>query len=184
MLTQYINHSRDGSTVFFRLKVFLFLCLAFCSFTNYAANFVLESPAFQANSLIPEIYTCSGKNSPPPLVWSGVPANSHSLALVVNDPDSPNGTWTHWIVFNIPTNTTQLSPNVSLPEGAIQAKNSWGKNIYQGPCPSIGMHRYVFTLYALDITVDLEDSATTDTVLNAITGHVIGSAELVGLYQK
>lgn len=159
---------------------FLLLC---GSSQNFAAGFSLASPAFEANGMIPIVFTCNGSDKSPPLLWQDVPANTVSLALVVEDPDAPSGPWTHWIVFNIPPTTTSLESN-SLPEGALLALNSWGNAKYQGPCPSLGAHRYVFTLYALDKMLTLNNGVATRTALDSMTSHVIGSAVLGGLYQK
>lgn len=149
-----------------------------------AAEFTLASPAFQLNSMIPAEYTCSGMDTSPPLSWRGVPPNAKSLALVVNDPDAVNGVWTHWILFNIPPTVTKLDAGTAVPQGALVGQNSWNNARYQGPCPPLGVHRYVFTVYALDTILTQDNGAATNTVLDAMTGHVIGSAELVGLYQK
>ncbi|RUR12461.1 YbhB/YbcL family Raf kinase inhibitor-like protein [Legionella sp. km772] len=159
-----------------------FLCLC-CSFKGFTAGFSLASPAFSANGMIPPAFTCQGADKSPPLVWSDIPAKTVSLALVVEDPDAPSGPWTHWLVFNIPPSVTKLEIN-SLPEGALLALNSWGNAKYQGPCPPLGAHRYVFTLYALDKMLSLSNGAATRTALDDMTGHVIGSAILSGLYQK
>ena len=153
------------------------------SLSSSAAEFSLGSPGFSANSMIPVVFTCNGSDKSPPLFWSNVPANAVSLALVVEDPDAPSGPWTHWIVFNIAPTVTNIDMN-SLPEGALVALNSWGNAKYQGPCPSLGAHRYVFTLYALDKMLTLNNGVATRTALDAMTSHVIGSAVIAGLYQK
>lgn len=153
--------------------------------TTSAAALTLKSPAFQQNSFIPTQYTCHGADQSPPLVWSELPINTQSLALVVNDLYDPINSWTHWIVFNIPINITQLQAGDNISTiGARTALNSWNNAKYQGPCPpQFTAHSYVFTLYALDTVLYLENGAPKDQVLNAITGHVIGSAQIVGLYQ-
>jgi Raf kinase inhibitor-like YbhB/YbcL family protein len=153
-------------------------------FNVIAGNFTLESSAFQLNSMIPSQFTCAGTNTSPPLSWQGVPPNTKSLVLVVNDPDAPDGLWTHWILFNIPPNVSKLDGGTAIPQGAATALNSWNNATYQGPCPPLGVHRYVFTLYALDTVLSQQNGAATNEVLDAMTGHVIGNAVLVGLYQK
>lgn len=162
------------------------LSLLFCiiSYKNFATNFTLESTAFKPNSIIPVEYTCNGADQSPPLTWHDAPTNTQSFALVVEDPDAPNGIWTHWILFNIPTTVAKLDVGSPIPEGASSSKNSWNTTNYRGPCPPIGMHRYFFKLYAVDKVLSLENNPTKDAVLQAMTGHVIGSSELVGLYQK
>jgi Raf kinase inhibitor-like YbhB/YbcL family protein len=165
-------------------KFNLFFLLIFCTFKSFAALFSLASPAFEANGMIPKVFTCNGTNKSPPFFWHNIPEKTLSLALVAQDPDAPSGAWTHWILFNIPPTMNNLSVDAALPEGAAIAKNSWGNAKYQGPCPSLGAHRYIFTLYALDKVMGLNNGVATNTALDAMTGHVIGSAVLTGLYQK
>lgn len=166
-------------------KIFCLVSLLSSLITNtFAAEFTLESPAFKANSLIPVEFTCDGKNKVPPLTWSNAPTNTQAFALVLQDPDAPEGVWTHWILYNIPPTVFQLDPANPVPQGASMAKNSWKTAEYRGPCPPIGMHQYVFTLYALDKLLILDDNADTNSALDAMTSHVIGTAKLEGLYQK
>lgn len=162
----------------------LLLSLILCACNSFAGVFSLASPAFEANGMLPEVFTCNGADKSPPFVWQDIPLNTRSLVLVAEDPDAPSGTWTHWILFNIPPTVTQLDIDAALPPGAAVAQNSWGKAKYQGPCPSMGAHRYVFTLYALDKVMNLKHGVANKTALDAMTGHVIGSAVLTGLYQK
>jgi Raf kinase inhibitor-like YbhB/YbcL family protein len=163
----------------------LFLVLSVLNLKiNAAEPFTLESPSFKLNALIPNIYTCNGPDQSPPLAWRNAPAKTQSFALIMNDPDTPNGAWTHWILFNIPVKITELGAGSPAPEGAINGKNSWGGLGYRGPCPPIGAHRYVFKLYAMDNVLTLGEGATADTIMHAMTGHVLAEAELVGLYQK
>lgn len=150
----------------------------------FAADFTLESPAFTNNAMIPAEYTCDGTGKSPALSWQNIPANTQSLALVVDDPDAESGNWTHWVVFNIPTSVTELDTGGPIPEGAATGLNSWGGEGYRGPCPPTGAHRYVFTLYALDTVLVVDKGASKDVVLQAMTSHVIGKAVLTGLYQK
>lgn len=164
------------------LYLFLFLCLFLNK--NFAANLTLESPDFKLNTMIPTKYTCNGDNISPPLTWQDVPTNTQSLALIVEDPDAPEGVWTHWVLFNIPPALNHLEAGSSIPTGAARGKNSWGDLEYKGPCPPVGAHRYIFKLYALDKTLDLGDGTTNDLVMQAMTSHVLGSSELTGLYQK
>ncbi len=163
----------------------LFLLLWIFNYKNFAAStFILESPAFKLNTMIPAQYTCEGTDLSPPLNWRGAPPNTKSFALVVEDPDAPQGVWTHWIVFNIPPTITELGAGSPLPEGAANGKNSWGGLGYRGPCPPLGAHRYAFKLYALDKMLELGSGTTREIVLQAMTGHVLASSELIGLYQK
>ena len=148
----------------------------------------LTSPTFPEGGAIPRQYTCDGKDVSPPLTWSGVPPGAKSLALLCDDPDAPAGDWVHWVVFD-------LSPSrIDLPEGVPpseeiagigrQGKNDFKKIGWGGPCPPRGTHRYVFTLYALDRTLELGRSVTKADVLAAIRGHVLAEAKLTGTYTR
>lgn len=165
-------------------KYALLLLLYLFNYENFAANLTLESPAFKLNTMIPAQYTCNGADISPPLTWQGVPPNTQSLALIVEDPDAPTGVWTHWVLFNIRPTVMNLGAGSLVPEGAETTKNSWDSPGYRGPCPPFGAHHYIFKLYALDNVLSLGTGASKDDVLKAMTGHVIGSSELVGLYQK
>lgn len=143
----------------------------------------LISPAFSNNSPIPSLYTCDGKNISPPLQWEGLPAGTKSLVLIVDDPDAPKVTWTHWVVYNI-------SPKVigSLegfpPEGGRQGKNDFGKFNYGGPCPPKGVHRYFFKLYALDTLIKLPAGATKQEIEEQMKTHILEQTQLVGTYSR
>lgn len=145
----------------------------------------LASSAFEHEGSIPAVYTCDKANVSPPLVFSDVPAGAQSLALIMDDPDAvkPAGkVWDHWVVFNMPPDTAELSEG-SVPPG-VQGKNSGGQSAYAGPCPPDAEHRYVFRLYALDTTLDLSEGVTKADVEQAMTGHIIEQAELVGRYER
>ncbi len=148
----------------------------------------LTSSAFKDGEMIPPKYTCDGENISPPLNWSGIPEGTKSLALINDDPDAPVGDWVHWIVFNIPPNTKELKESASnkklLPKGAIEGLNDWNRIGYGGPCPPSGIHRYFFKLYALDCELSLKQGATKKQLLEAIKGHVLSQAELIGKYQR
>lgn len=155
--------------------------------TNHS-NMVLTSNAFSEGGSIPVRYTDQGDNVSPPLSWSAAPANTKSYAVICQDPDSSSGDFTHWIIFNLPANTTQLNesipPEGSLTNGAKQGTNDLGKIGYSGPDPPSGVHRYVFTVYALDINLNLNAGATKTDFLNAIKGHVLAQGILTGKYGK
>lgn len=142
----------------------------------------VTSSAFNANEAIPSEYTCDGADKTPPLSWSNVPANAKSIAILVDDPDAPKGTFTHWIVTNIPPSDTSLSEGGSLPQGATAAKNDNGATGYAGPCPPTGTHHYHFRVYALDKT--LTQPASRAELLREIKGHVLAQGELVATYTK
>ena len=149
----------------------------------------LTSTAFQHGETIHEQYTADGRNASPPLNWSEPPAGTRSLALVCEDPDAPRGTFTHWVVFNLPADSRELSESVSnessLPTGTAQGTNDFGKVGYGGPSPPAGKpHRYVFKLFELDRPLDLQPGATKDQLLAAARGHVLGEAELMGTYGR
>ncbi len=143
----------------------------------------ITSPAFTDQQSIPNKFTCDGDNINPPLEFKDMPAAAKSLALIVDDPDAPVGTWTHWTLWNIGPTTHVLSEN-SVPEGAIQGKTSSGQNVFGGPCPPTGTHHYFFKLYALDNKLDLPSYSTVDKLTEAMQGHIIEEAQLVGLYSR
>ena len=155
-------------------------------------TFKISSPAFSHHCSIPPVHTrCDGQDLSPPLEWSGVPEGTKSLALIVDDPDAPDPaapkmTWVHWVLYNIPPTVSGLPQGVSdLPDGTKQAKNDWKETNYGGPAPPIGTHRYFHKLYALDTVLpDLGASATKTSVEQAMKGHILGQAELVGTYKK
>jgi len=149
----------------------------------------VSSPAFAEGDRIPVKHTADGDDVSPELRWSGAPPNTKSFALVCEDPDAPRGNWTHWVLFNIPADKTNLAEGVSkekeLPDGARQGKNDFGKIGYGGPSPPKGKpHRYFFKLYALDTKLDLPAGATRQQVLDAIKGHVLAEGQLMGLYGR
>jgi len=143
----------------------------------------ITSPAFEDNSKIPDTYTCKGQDINPPLKFGNIPEETESFVLIMDDPDAPVGIWVHWIMWNIPAETTHIAEN-SVPKGAAQGVNSWMKNSYGGPCPPSGMHRYFFKLYALNTTLDLQKDAKKNDVERAMQGHILAEAQLIGLYSK
>jgi hypothetical protein len=143
----------------------------------------IESLAFNNGGMIPLKYTCDGENINPPLVITGIPENTKSLVLIVEDPDAPVGTWIHWTVWNISPATNEIPEN-SVPQGAVEGITDFGAPGYGGPCPPSGKHRYFFKLYSLDITLDLATSASVEDIEEAMQGHIIESAEMVGLYER
>ncbi|KAB2880626.1 YbhB/YbcL family Raf kinase inhibitor-like protein [bacterium] len=148
----------------------------------------IESSVFKDRGWIPKKYTCDGENVSPPLLFNSIPLNAASLALICDDPDAPAGTWVHWVVFNLPQNTKGLPENIlsdtALPGGAKQGVNDFRNIGYGGPCPPSGKHRYYFKLYALDYLLDLEAGATKWQVVQAMKGHIIAEAKLMGMYQR
>jgi len=146
-------------------------------------SFGISSPAFAQGKPIPAPYAFAEKNISPELRVQNVPANARSLVLIVDDPDAPAGLWTHWLVWNLPANTTSI-PEGKLPAEARQGKNSSGHVRYDGPAPppGTGIHRYFFRLYALDTILSLPPGADRAALLAAMNGHVVGKGETFGLY--
>jgi len=147
--------------------------------------FQLSSPDIVPNGTIPAKFTCDGSNVSPPLRWKDLPSGTKSLALIVDDPDAPRGTWNHWILFNIPASATELPEAAqTLPAGTVQGNTSFGKTGYGGPCPPDREHRYFFKLYALDQDLPLSSGAKKADLETAMKGHVLGQAELMGRYDR
>jgi Raf kinase inhibitor-like YbhB/YbcL family protein len=162
----------------------------------------LRSSAFDDGGMIPKVFSCDGSDSSPPFEWSGIPPAARSLALIVDDPDSPIDTWSHWVVFNLPPQVTaikQAVPPEQIIEPAylenlglsneqklmvVQGGNDFGKTGYGGPCPPSGTHRYSFRLYALDNELQLNPTATRADVLKQISGHILAEGRLVGKYTR
>jgi Raf kinase inhibitor-like YbhB/YbcL family protein len=168
------------------MKTILFSILLLCfSLESNAMNLNLKSEAFSQNGLIPSQYTCEGKSDliSPPLSWQDDSKATKSYVIIVDDPDAPAGTWDHWVLFNIDPSVKSLAEGASA-KGATMGSNSWGQIGYKGPCPPSGSHRYFFKLYALDTVLGLKQGASKTDVLTAMKGHVIGTGELMGHYQK
>jgi Raf kinase inhibitor-like YbhB/YbcL family protein len=143
----------------------------------------ISSTAFGHNDKIPGKYTCDSNNINPPLKIDGVPGPSKSLALIVDDPDAPVGTWVHWVVWNISPGTVEIKEN-SVPEKSVQGVNDFKKHEYGGPCPPWGQHRYFFKLYALDTVLNISPDSKKADLEKAMKGHIISQAELMGLYKR
>lgn len=152
---------------------------------------MLSSSAFKAKHDIPSQYTCDGNDISPALTWTEVPAGVKSLALIVDDPDAPDPsaptrTWVHWVLYNLPANLDGLAEAVNskkLPAGTLEGINDWKRTGYGGPCPPVGRHRYFFKLYALDTVLPDLHQPTKAKLIEAMKGHVIAEADLMGTYQ-
>jgi hypothetical protein len=152
----------------------------------------LTSTAFAEGGGIPAKYTCVGADTSPPLAWSGVPAGTKSLALIVDDPDAPDPaapkmTWVHWVLYNLPPDTASLAEgagNRPVSPPVRSGLNDWSRPGYGGPCPPIGRHRYFFKLYALDVELRELDPANKATLEKAMEGHVLAKTEIIGTFQK
>ena len=149
----------------------------------------LSSTGFKEGDKIPVKYTCDGEDISLPITWGEPPQKTQAFALIVDDPDAPGGVFTHWVVFNIPGNVRQLGEGVPAQErlqsGALQGKNDFGRIGYGGPCPPRGpAHRYRFTVYALEKSLDLKPGASKKQLLDAMKGHILAQGELMGTYQR
>jgi Raf kinase inhibitor-like YbhB/YbcL family protein len=152
-------------------------------------RFSLTSKSFDDGSPIPRQHTCDGADRSPPLEWSATPPGTRSLALIVEDPDAPSGTWVHWILYDLPAALTHLpegvAPAASVPGGGSQGFNDFRKVGYGGPCPPAGKpHRYFFRLYALDAPTKLDPRQDKAVLMKAVDGHIIAKAELMGTYKR
>ena len=149
----------------------------------------ISSTAFSAGETIPKKFTCDGPDVSPQLKWNEPPANTQSIALIMDDPDAPAGTWVHWVLYDLPANTRELSEGVAkqeqLPSGGRQGRNDFGRIGYGGPCPPPGKpHRYFFKLYALDAKLNLKAGATKADVERAMKGHILAQGEVIGRYGR
>ena len=160
----------------------------FC--TSLKGTMKLTSPAFSHNGAIPAKYACENDGDDisndisPALAWSDAPGNTNSFALIVEDPDAPEKTWVHWIVFNMPDTMHELLENTKVGPFLQGATDFDGKQGYGGPCPPSGTHHYHFTLYALDTILDLPAGATKEQLLKAMHGHILEQTTLIGTYKK
>ena len=150
----------------------------------------ITSSAFAHNGSMPALFTCEGKNISPPLAWNGIPEGAKSLVLIVDDPDAPDPAaprrvWVHWLLYNLPATSTGLPEAVvTLPAGTKEGINDWQRTGYGGPCPPIGRHRYFHKLYALDLVLPDLGTPTKKALEQAMQGHIIAEAQLIGTYQK
>lgn len=171
--------------------LFVALLLAACSTATTTTTsqeapmtLTLSSSAFAPGKNIPDEYSCKGRNISPALAWTDAPANTVSFALILDDPDAPAGTFTHWVLYNIPAASKGLQQGVAhqptFDDGAAQGKNSGNRQYYEGPCPPSGTHHYYFRLYALDTRLELPPGATVDQVKKAMQGHILAQGELMG----
>lgn len=176
-------------------KIFLILSLFLAAgLTNFSSAQVvppappnhmlrITSPVFNEGERIPIKYSCEGSNASPALEIFGIPPETVSLALIMDDPDAPAGTFTHWVVFNMKPDTTRIEEN-SLPAVADLGLNSANKLDYVGPCPPSGTHHYYFKVYALDKVLDLPAGASRSDVEQAMAGHIIDQGQLMGLFSR
>jgi Raf kinase inhibitor-like YbhB/YbcL family protein len=165
------------------MRLFSILYALFLFSAPAKASFTLSSTAFDNNAPLPLKYSGKGKDLSPPLAWQNPPSGTSSYALICDDPDAPSGTWTHWVLYNIPSSVKNIAEG-KTPKGATLGKNSWGKATYNGPNPPSGTHHYIFTLYALDESLALSNGLTSDQLQQAMEGHILDKALLVGTFKK
>lgn len=155
-------------------------------------SLTLSSASFPAHGMIPSRHTCDGQDISPQLAWTGLPASTKSLVLIVDDPDAPDPeaprmTWVHWVLYNLPPAATALAEGVAakdLPPGTRQGLNDWQRTGYGGPCPPIGRHRYFHKLFALDMLLPDLRQPTRAALEKAMQGHILGHTELIGHYER
>jgi Raf kinase inhibitor-like YbhB/YbcL family protein len=191
----------QGATIGEQLVFILAALIVFCSILSACTGeepakqeevkmvLSLSSTAFEEEDEIPVTYTCDGQDISPPLVWGDPPQITEVFALIVDDPDAPGGVFTHWVLFNLPATFRQLGEGIPAQEqlevGTLQGKNDFGSIGYGGPCPPHGRaHRYRFTIYALDQSVDLKPGASKKQLLDAMKGHILAQGQLIGTYRR
>jgi Raf kinase inhibitor-like YbhB/YbcL family protein len=145
--------------------------------------FSISSPAFEQGRPIPPHFTADGDDVSPDLTITGVPDGAASLALIMDDPDAPMGTWVHWVVWNISADTAVIEEGTE-PDGSTGGRNSWGRTGYGGPAPPSGTHRYFFKLFALDTVLDLSSTADKAALESAMKEHILDRTELMGTYAR
>jgi hypothetical protein len=183
-----INYFIISIPIVMVLVIFSFVGSALATNSNL---FTLKSPAFTKGNNIPKKFTCDGENISPELIWENIPIGTVSLVLICEDPDAPIGIWVHWILYNIPVTLNSIPENLnSRKEWISQQKvmvgiNDFKKAEYGGPCPPPGKpHHYIFRLFALDIRLDAQPGLNRNQILNAIKGHILKEAQLVGIYGR
>ena len=152
-------------------------------------NFKISTTSFPVDGTIPKKYTCDGPDQSPAISWNGAPQGTKAFALIADDPDAPVGTWTHWLIWNIPASTSQFSEGLpkdaQLPDGSRQGQNDFRKIGYNGPCPPPGKpHRYYFKLFALDNDLDVKPGTNRKDLEAAMKNHVLAQTELMGRYGR
>ena len=178
------------------MKIHLLFLITFIFFTSnqcknksdMSTNIIVKSDSFSDGGMIPAKYTCDGANISPQLSWDNAPKGTKSFVLICEDPDAPMGTFTHWILYDIPADVHELLENLPkdkiLPNGAKQGIADFKKIGYGGPCPPNGTHRYYFKLYALDTLLNLEPGLKKEDILKAMNGHILAQGQIMGKYTR
>jgi len=143
----------------------------------------ITSTAFQHNGIIPSKYTCDGKNISPPLMIENCSPEAKSIAIIVDDPDAPMGTWVHWVLWNISPNVKEIKED-TVPAAAVEGVNNFKRHSYGGPCPPSGPHRYFFKVYALDTKLNINPDSNKTDLEKAMKGHIIAEGQIIGLYKR
>jgi Raf kinase inhibitor-like YbhB/YbcL family protein len=188
---RFHSAARAERRLFFELAICAVVAVAFAAPAvvmqppDPAKQLQLTSTAFKNKDPIPSQYTCDGKNVSPPLAWSSAPAGTQSFALIVEDPNAPTGIWTHWILFDLSSDTTELPEDAAPTGNAQQGMNDFKNKGYGGPCPPGGKpHRYIFKLFALDKMLGLKAGASKKEVEAAMTNHILAQGMLMGTYER
>ena len=178
------------------MKIHLLFLITFIFFTSnqcknksdMSTNIIVKSDSFSDGGMIPAKYTCDGANISPQLSWDNAPKGTKSFVLICEDPDAPMGTFTHWVLYDIPADVHELPENLPkdkiLPNGAKQGITDFKKVGYGGPCPPNGTHRYYFKLYALDTLLNLEPGLKKEDILKAMNGHILAQGQIMGKYAR
>lgn len=167
------------------VSLLLFLLAPLCDSQEHK-SMMLTSDSFKEGEFIPKEFTCEGENYSPSLSFKNIPKKTKTLALIMEDPDAPHGTFIHWVLWNINPQEKNLKKNIpaTTQTNPSQGFNSFDKVGYSGPCPPFGVHRYIFKLYALDISLKLDSYTKKADLITAMEGHVLGVAELMGKYKS
>ena len=168
-------------------KIIIFFIAIFISINAFSLE--MSSDVIKNKEYIPDRYTCDAQDFSPAIFWGEVSVKTKSFVLICDDPDAPYGIWVHWVLFNIPPDSTELKENISETElsslGIIRGRNDFGELNYRGPCPPPGKaHSYFFKLYALNTTLSLEEGATKKEVIKEMQGHIISEKKIIGKYQR
>ncbi len=178
------------------MKIHLLFLITFMFFTSnqcknksdMSTNIIVKSDSFSDGGMIPAKYTCDGANISPQLSWDNAPKGTKSFVLICEDPDAPMGTFTHWVLYDLPADVHELPENLPqdkiLPNGAKQGITDFKKVGYGGPCPPNGTHRYYFKLYALDTLLNLEPALKKEDILKAMNGHILAQGQIMGKYAR
>jgi Raf kinase inhibitor-like YbhB/YbcL family protein len=186
-----LNYHDSGLTIQVMKTMFLFLVALAAPLTGLAqtrsapvrSSLKVTSSAFPEGGKIPKKYTCDDSNVNPPMRIENLPQSARSVALIVDDPDAPGRTWTHWLVWNIDPRAPEIREK-SVPPNAVQGTSDFGSASYGGPCPPSGTHRYYFKAYALDTTLSLPSSTKKAALEKAMAGHIVAEGSLMGTYSR